>query len=158
MKDGLESLGRVRAKGISLLLITFVAGSLAGVALERVMAARRAPELGPGMGMMQPGMDVPFPRMFRELDLTPEQMTEIREIMERSRPHTEEILQETLPRLRAVTDSVRGEIRAVLSAEQAAKMDSMMAQWGDRPPGFPGRGRGMPGRPDGRSPNRQPPR
>lgn len=146
MKDGLESLGRVRAKGISLLLITFVAGSLAGVALERVMAARRAPELGPGMGMMQPGMDVPFPRMFRELDLTPEQMTEIREIMERSRPHTEEILQETLPRLRAVTDSVRGEIRAVLSAEQAAKMDSLLANMRHRGPwqGGLGPGRGMP--------------
>ena len=95
---------------------------------------------------MQPGMDVPFPRMFRELDLTPEQMTEIHEIMERNRPHTEEILKETLPRLRAVTDSVRQEIRAVLSVEQAAKMDSLIANMRHRGPrqGGRGPGRGMP--------------
>jgi Spy/CpxP family protein refolding chaperone len=126
MKDGLESLGRVRAKGLALLLITFVAGSLAGVALERIMAAQRTPELVPPMGMMRPGMEVPFPMMFSELGLTPDQQTRIREIMEQSRPRTEDVLQETLPRLRALTDSVRQEIRSVLTPEQAATMDSLI--------------------------------
>ncbi len=134
MKDGLESLGRVRAKGFALLLITFLVGGLAGVTLERVIAARRAPEPGPPLGMMRPGMEVPFPRMFRDLGLTPEQQSRIREIMEESRPRTEQLLSETMPRLREHTDSVRREIRAVLTPEQAAKMDSLFADMRHRGP------------------------
>jgi Spy/CpxP family protein refolding chaperone len=144
MRDGLESLGRVRAKGFALLLITFVAGGLAGVALERVRETRRPPEFAPPMGMMQPGMDIPFPQMFRELGLTPEQQSRISAILEASRPRTDELMRETLPRLRAHTDSVRQEIRAVLTPEQAATMDSLFAEMRRRGPrrerGGPGRG------------------
>jgi len=143
MNEGLESLGRVRAKGFALLLLTFVVGGLAGVALERVMAARRSPELATPMGMMRPGMEVPFPMMFEQLGLTQEQQSRIREIMAESRPRTEELMAETMPRLRQFTDSVRQEIRAVLTPEQAATMDSLFAAMRHRGPRG---GRGGPGR------------
>lgn len=150
MKNGVESLGRVRAQGIALLLVTLVVGVLAGVALERVRAIRSLRDLTrSGAGMMRPWvMDGAMPAMYRELELTREQRAQIMEIMERSRPRTEEMLQHMLPRLRSVTDSVRMEIRAVLTPQQAARMDSLMATMrhrrGPMRQGMRGRGMGAP--------------
>ncbi|NIR44328.1 MAG: hypothetical protein GWN99_00200 [Gemmatimonadetes bacterium] len=146
MKDGVESLGRIRAQGIVLLLVMFVVGVLAGVALERVRIARNAPSGARPFGMGQPWAEGHLPMMFRELDLTADQRERIATILLQSRPRTERILQEMLPRLRAVTDSVRDEVRAVLTVEQAARLDSLMVRMRPRGPmhqGRPGR-RGPP--------------
>lgn len=153
MKNSVESLGRIRTQGIALLLATFVAGALAGMALERL---RTRPEFPPpgqerGLGMMRPFAPGGLPPMFEELNLTDEQRASISEIIERSRPRTDELLQSMLPRLRAVTDSVREEIRAVLTPEQAVKLDSLMAD-------VRGRFRGMRGEPWERGPGRPRPR
>ncbi len=48
--------------------------------------------------------------------------------MERRRPRTDELLREMLPRLRAVTDSLEAEVRAVLTAEQAVRLDSLVVK------------------------------
>lgn len=129
MKNSVESLGRIRAQGITLLIVTFVAGVLAGMAFERLRAPQLTFPAGrePGLGMMRPFGPDRLPPMFEELDLTAEQQEQIRDILEQSRPRTEELLDSMLPRLRAVTDSVRNEIHAVLTPEQAVKLDSLMA-------------------------------
>jgi Spy/CpxP family protein refolding chaperone len=125
MKNSVESLGRIRAKGIALLAVTFLVGGLAGMAAERMRSRPTPfPEMNPGMMPFKPGA---MPPMFRELNLTPEQRRQILEIMERSRPRTDDVLGEMMPRLRAVTDSVRDEIHAVLTPDQAAKLDSITA-------------------------------
>ena len=124
MKEGLDALGRVRAQGIALLFITFLVGVLAGFAAERVRAARGNPEERPPPGTaFRPGH---LPPMFRHLDLTPGQREEILAILAARRPQTQEILDEMLPRLRAVTEATHQEIRAVLSPEQAAAYDSLL--------------------------------
>lgn len=124
MKEGLDALGRVRAQGIALLFITFLVGLLAGFAAERVRAAHGAPEAGPvPRAAFRPGH---LPPMFRHLDLSPEQREEILAIIDARRPQTQEILDEMLPRLRAVTEATHDEIRAVLSTEQAAAWDSLL--------------------------------
>ena len=84
------------------------------------------------MGMMRPFGPGRLPPLFEELNLSPAQRAEIVEIIERSRPRTDELLESMLPRLRAVTDSVRDEIHAVLTPEQAARLDSLMADVGNR--------------------------
>jgi Spy/CpxP family protein refolding chaperone len=149
MKDGVESLGRVRAQGITLLLVTFVVGALAGVALERVRAVRQ-PMPDPAIGMAPPFAQEYLPRMFNELDLTREQHQQIMQILQSRRPHTDSIMNAMLPRLRAVTDSVRMEILAVLTPEQATRLDSLMLEMrprrGKMRGGPPGR-RGMGGPP-----------
>lgn len=136
--SGVESLGRVRAKGIALLVIVFVVGVLAGTAFERVRARRAAPEFRPPdagmMGRLHAGR---LPPMFQQLDLTADQRSRIIEIIERGRPRTDAVLGDMLPRLRAVTDSIHSEIRSVLTAEQLAHWDSLIAE-------FRHRGRGMP--------------
>ena len=129
MKNTVESLGRIRAQGVTLLVVTFVVGALAGMAFERLRIPRPdlPPGRDPGLGMMRPFGPDRLPPMFGELDLTAEQQAQIRDIIERSRPRTEELLDSMLPSLRAVTDSVRDEIHAVLTPEQAVKLDSLMA-------------------------------
>lgn len=141
MRDGIESLGRVRAKGIAILLLTFLVGGLAGAAFERARASRSTPEPTAPWWEARRGAGRPgrLPPMFRELNLTDEQRARIREIMERGRPRTDEVLNEMLPRLRAVTDSIQGEIRSVLTPEQAAQLDSLL------PRGRFGPGHGRPG-------------
>ena len=138
MKNSVESLGRIRAQGVALLVVMFVAGVLAGMAFERLRARPDFPPPGqePGIDMMRPFSPGRLPPMFDELSLTAAQRAEIGEILERSRPRTDELLESMLPRLRAVTDSVRDEIRAVLTPEQAAKLDSLMADIGNRTRGM----------------------
>lgn len=148
MREGVESLGRLRAKGIALLAVTFAVGGLVGIAVERTLLQREPePVTAPGPGPGWPDGRV-LPPMFRELGLTPQQIAEIRGIMERRKPATDSLLDELLPRLRAMTDSTRAEVRGVLTTEQAALWDSLMAGRRHRggPMGRPGmRGRG-PGR------------
>ena len=127
MKEGFESLGRIRAQGVALLVVAFLAGGLAGFAAERLRASRaEPPPRGARDGFMRGVPRGELPPMFERLNLTAEQETQIRSILDEARPQTEAILDEMKPRLRAVTDSSRARIRAVLTAEQAAQLDSIM--------------------------------
>jgi Spy/CpxP family protein refolding chaperone len=127
MKNGVESLGRIRAQGIAILVLTFAVGLLVGFAGERIRARRAPPpfELPPeAMTRFRQGN---LPTMFRELNLTPGQERQIATIMENGRPRSDAVLGEMLPRLRAVTDSIRQEVRGVLTPEQIAVWDSLAA-------------------------------
>lgn len=153
MKQSVESLGSVRAKGIALLVVTFIIGALAGGAVERARVARQAavpPQ--PVEGHLPPLGQRRLPTAFRQLNLTASQRQEIAAILERAQPRTQLIMHEWLPRLRAVTDSVHAEIRAVLTPEQAARFDSLMADMRRR--AGPGRERLQGG---GRAPRMGPP-
>ncbi|HEX9633383.1 MAG TPA: hypothetical protein VGA02_13060 [Gemmatimonadales bacterium] len=139
MKDGFESLGRVRLQGIALLGIAFVVGALGGMAAERVRAAR-APR--PPMDAMR--MRAGLPPGFDELRLTPDQQERIQAIFRASRPRTDSVLRASLPRLHAIQDSARAQIRAVLTPSQQRQFDAMetrspRGRRGPRGgPGFPG--------------------
>jgi Spy/CpxP family protein refolding chaperone len=130
MKDGVESLGRIRTKGITLLAVTFLAGALAGGAAERIRMAKRPPPPvePPDFGMMAGGRPGMLPRWFQQLDLTEEQRDQIRQIIESRREPTEQVMREMMPRLRAASDSVMAEIRAVLTPEQLEKWDELQAE------------------------------
>jgi hypothetical protein len=149
MKDGFESLGRVRLQGFALLAIVFVVGLLGGMAIERIRVSRRRPppptEFVGLRGDMPPGME--------RLNLTAEQRAQIAEIFRSSRPLTDSVLRSSMPRLQTIHDSVRQEIRAILTPEQQAIFDEMEPEgrWGPRGRGGPG-GRAGPGRPPGGGP------
>ena len=148
MKDAFESLGRVRMQGLLLLALAFGSGVLGGMALERVravrtwraVAARGRPDMGPmGAGRLA---------FFDRLGISDEQRERIRGILEASRPLTDLILQNSMPRLSAIHDSVRAEIRAVLTPEQQERFDEMEGRWSGRGgPGGPRRGEPPGGRP-----------
>jgi len=141
MKDGFESLGRVRIQGVALLVIAFVVGALGGMSAERIRASRVHPAPPDGM-RMHGGL----PPWFEELNLTSEQQARIQAIFHSSRPRTDSVLQASLPRLEAIRDSVRAEIRAVLTPDQQRQFDEMeergprgpRGRRGGPGPGFPG--------------------
>ena len=143
MKEGVESLGRVKLQGIALLLLAFVAGGLVGGTLERIRSAAAEPELGPPRGFpFAPGRRDGLPPMFGRLDLSAEQEAEIRRIIEESKPQTRSVLDEMMPRLRAITNSTRERIRTVLTDDQAARLDSLTAEFRERRDRWKRRGRG----------------
>jgi uncharacterized membrane protein len=149
MREGIESLGRVRLQGVALLVIAFLIGGLAGAVFERIRGRHEAPRMfdrsfGP---LDRPGELPPF---FSELGLSEQQETRIREILEKHRPMTDSILQQSMPHLRAVLDSTQSEIRQILSPEQRSQLDRRLPR--REPPGQPG-----PRPPNGGGGNEPPP-
>ncbi|MDX1623639.1 MAG: hypothetical protein R3199_06630 [Gemmatimonadota bacterium] len=127
MSGAIESLGRIRAKGLALLAVVFVAGALAGAALDRWWTASTAPPsedipVGP---MVRDGR---LPPAFERIDLTDEQRERIEAILATWQPRVDSLLGTTLPALRAVTDSVRQEVEAVLTPEQRERLAELLPE------------------------------
>ncbi len=127
-----ESPRQARLLGIALLAATFVIGGLAGAATVRLSAGREpaaathnAEERGPRTRGRGSVLD--------QLDLTPEQCERIEAVLERRRLQTEAFWDVHGPALRAIVDSTRAEIRAVLTPEQRAEYDRLRAERRRRP-------------------------
>jgi Spy/CpxP family protein refolding chaperone len=75
-----------------------------------------------------------LPPPFMRLGLSDEQRTEIAAIFQQGRPLTDSILQEVMPHLQAINDSIHGRIREILTPEQAAMLDEEYERRG-MPPG-----------------------
>jgi hypothetical protein len=129
MNAHLESLGRVRLQGVLLLVVVFAIGIFTGTALDRARRARFAPP---------PRAEQGFPPGWREqLRLTDAQDRQIHEILEKSRSRSDAVLDQFLPRLQAVTDSIRADVREVLTPDQQTLFDRLQPPLG--PPGRDGR-------------------
>jgi Spy/CpxP family protein refolding chaperone len=148
--------GSPKVQGAALLVLVFVVGALVGGAVERVRMAQTRPD-PPRFDREKPpfpeGAEAPWaergvvPRPFERLDLTDQQRERIVEILESSRPVTDSIMMETMPRLIEVRDSIAAEIREVLTAEQLEQLDREMGERFMRPNMFM-RPMGRPGLPD----------
>jgi Spy/CpxP family protein refolding chaperone len=126
MSDHLESLGRLRLQALLLLLAVFVIGVLAGAAFERASGHRPGPPPDEPHGLP--------PGMRERLDLTAEQTRRIEALLDRNRARTDAVLDEYLPRLRTLTDSMRADVRAVLTAEQQRTFDRLEKEGPPRTP------------------------
>lgn len=116
--------------GTALLLVTFVAGALAGAASERVMRADDQPAPAQRGTEMRGGsrrllLDEQFAQA---LQLTTEQRTQIKAIMDRRDAEAKKVWREAEPRLKAVGEETRAEIQKVLTPEQAQKLESEIAR------------------------------
>jgi hypothetical protein len=130
---GFESLGRVRLQATLLLAAVFVIGSLCGVAFERTRGRNPHPPR-PGE-RREHGLP---PELRDNLKLTPQQEQRIQQILDRNRPRMEGVMQQFFPRMRALTDSVRSEIRLELSPGQQKIFDQIQPPFerDDGPPPF----------------------
>jgi hypothetical protein len=117
MNAHLESLGRVKLQGVVLLAVIFLIGAVAGAAFERAWEAR--PGFPPPLGRGAP------PAWRQQLRLTDDQDRQIHQILEKNRPRADAVLEQFLPRLRMVTDSVRAEVRSVLTPDQQKMFDRL---------------------------------
>jgi Spy/CpxP family protein refolding chaperone len=121
---------RVPVQGLVLVAVVFVAGLLTGGAIERIRMSHVRP-LPPSMENRGP---LPWP--FASLDLTEEQESRIIEIFESGRPLTDSIMQEVMPRLTAINDSIREEIRSILTPEQVEQLEREFEKRGLPPEDF----------------------
>ena len=103
-------------RGGMLLVTTFLAGALAGVAADRA-AWRRTPRGAP--------VTIRTPQLLDRLALSPEQRRAADAILARRSPQSEAALREIVPRLAAIADSVNAELAAILTPSQRARYDSM---------------------------------
>jgi hypothetical protein len=125
-----------RTTGLILLAVVFLLGMVCGASLF-YMGQRSV--RGVGHDRWRPTGGAPreaVGQLVRELDLRPEQVERIREIMGRSREEMHEVL-----------ESSRAEIRALLTADQRERFDRMRPlhdRRGKGPPGYRSR-RARPG-------------
>lgn len=121
---------RARILGISVLSAVFVAGALAGAASGRLLDAREA------SAALVPATEAPAAedktcgerkRLVDQVDLSPTQRQQVDSIVERRRAQREEFWDNEGQRMRAIMDSTRNEIRAVMMPEQRAEYDRLVA-------------------------------
>jgi Spy/CpxP family protein refolding chaperone len=108
-----NSPARARWIGLAVLALVFVAGAVAGAALEH---ARK-----PLGGVRPPGI----PPFVEELGLDQDQHAKILEIFERHGPEFEAGLKESFKAMEPTIDAIDAEIRLVLTPAQQAQFDSM---------------------------------
>ena len=146
---------RTRVVGLVLLAATFLTGTLAGIAADRVL-------LQDGRGPVRIVRAVPPPRdghrglVFDALDLTPDQRERIRGILERRRAQMAAHWEEAAPGMRALVDSTDLEIRAALTPEQRERFDRLRAERRSRHGKPRGRGWRSPGAELDRGPDAKP--
>lgn len=154
--SGLAKLaGNPKVQGAALLVLVFVVGVLAGGALERIRTVQNRPARPwaerdkpfPGGGEVPRAERGVLPRPLERLDLTDEQRELIGSLLEASRPLTDSILAETMPRLLEVRDSLAAQIREILTEAQLEQLDREMGSRFTRPTEFL-RPMGRPGPPD----------
>ncbi|MBI4347857.1 MAG: hypothetical protein HY553_13455 [Elusimicrobia bacterium] len=109
-----------------------VAGILIGAAAQRAFPPK------PPKGRM-------VAHITRKLKLSPEQKQLLQRIVEAKRRRMDALHEENKPKVQAVRESAREEIRAILTPEQQRRFDEMLARWKER--------RVKHGRPDGPMPH-----
>jgi Spy/CpxP family protein refolding chaperone len=115
---------RPRFKGALLLTLAFVLGTLVG-GLGLAAFQSRSPRPVPGSDPIGPGMMLR--RLDLELDLTPEQRTQIESILRETGREFAAMREGLDPRLREVRTRTLGRIREVLTPPQQDKFDALLA-------------------------------
>jgi Spy/CpxP family protein refolding chaperone len=101
---------------VALVAAVFVAGVAVGVIGDRLLAPKP---------VIKTRIVNDMSRVYDQLRLTSEQRTAADSIMSRRAPRSEELMFELGERLRAVSDSIDLELRAVLTPEQRVRLDSL---------------------------------
>jgi Spy/CpxP family protein refolding chaperone len=110
---------RSRVIAVALLALAFVAGAAAGAAADRVFTSKP---------FIRTQITRDMSGVLDRLALTPQQRAKADSIIQRSAPRTEAAMLEIAERLRTVSDSVDAELRAILTAEQRTRLDSLRRQ------------------------------
>ena len=127
---------KARLIGTALLIVTFVAGALAGAAVVRVVSAER-PEVRKRDGEPRSMRGGPRKLLLddefaKTLGLSDQQRTEIRAILDRRDAEAKQMWSSFEPRLKQFGKSVHADIQKVLTAEQQKKLDAAIEQRRDK--------------------------
>lgn len=120
---------RVRLLGFGVLAVTFIAGALAGAAIDR--AAMNPDRAEARQARSQDG-DRERSYIIDRVDMSEVQRASIDSILDRRVRRMRSVWQEVSPRLNAITDSARIEIMGVLTPEQRQQYEAMLHRRGGR--------------------------
>ncbi|MGD2215692.1 MAG: hypothetical protein PVJ64_03005 [Gemmatimonadales bacterium] len=112
---------------LALLVAVFLVGGAAGAAVDRLLVGDRE------VSSSQRGRSTDRDRrrsyvdwLAAKLELTEEQKTEVRVILEQHREQVSDLWREMRPRYEELQQRARAEIRGTLSEEQAAAYDALL--------------------------------
>ena len=117
--------GMTRLKILLVLVGVFLLGGVTGASLDSFYRLRGGGGRHSGGGDKE---DKIFQRMRRDLNLTEQQATEIRAILEQTRNDYRALRTEVRPRYDAVRQNGRTRIRALLTPEQQKLFDAKAAE------------------------------
>jgi len=114
----------IKLKALILLMGVFALGSIAGGALDRVLASRastyssRPPSIRDGEAYL--------PVLDNQLHLTGEQASQMRSILNQTRDEYKALCGVVRPRYNDVRDRARSQLRALLGPDQQLRFDSIV--------------------------------
>ena len=117
--------GRTRLKIWLLLVVVFGLGYVTGVAVIELYDSRAS---GDRPEARERAMHEGFENMRRELNLTDEQTTAVRAVLDETRNEYRTLRTELRPRFEEPRQKARARIRALLTPEQQQKFDANVAQ------------------------------
>jgi Spy/CpxP family protein refolding chaperone len=120
--------GTTRLKILLVLLGVFILGGVTGASLDSLYRLRGRHENGRQGGDRRGGRDNMFEHMRRDLNLSEQQATEIRSILDQTRTDYRALRTEVRPRYNAVRQQARTRIRALLTPEQQKLFDARAAE------------------------------
>jgi Spy/CpxP family protein refolding chaperone len=120
--------GTTRLKILLVLLGVFALGGVTGALLDSVYRLRGDQERRQGRGGGRRGEKDIFENMRRDLNLTEQQATEIRAILDQTRNDYRTLRGEVRPRYDTVRQNARTRIRALLTPEQQKLFDAKAAE------------------------------
>jgi hypothetical protein len=109
-------------------LVVFALGAATGISLGGILRSRdRATPATAGNVSMR-DTDAYFETLKRELTLSVEQASAMREILEQTRNDYKGVCADVRPRYDSIRERARGQMRALLASDQQQRFDSIVTQ------------------------------
>ena len=120
-----------RAAAVAVVVVAFVAGILVGVAGDHLYLIRSG-RLSPRHTTSRFAADRMADRLTHELDLTPQQKTQVQQIIERHRAKIDATMANVRPQVRQELDATNAEIETILTPAQKTKFADLRMRIGAR--------------------------
>ncbi|MGA8807586.1 MAG: hypothetical protein WB973_06880 [Thermoanaerobaculia bacterium] len=120
-----------RAAAVAVVVVAFVAGILVGVAGDHLYLIRSG-RLSPRHTTSRFAAARMADRLTHELDLTPQQKTQVQSIIERHRAKIDATMASVRPQVRQEVDATNAEIETVLTPAQKTKFADLRMRRRDR--------------------------
>ena len=125
----MNSQRKARLKIWGAFLIVFALGGVTGASLDGIYRSRsNATQSNQLAAVSMRDTDAYFETLKRELTLNDEQASSMRAILDRTRDDYKAVCADVRPRYDVVRERARGQMRAVLAADQQQRFDSIVTQ------------------------------
>jgi Spy/CpxP family protein refolding chaperone len=127
----MEQRVRTRVATLGILVLVFLAGLMVGFAVDRWNGTKAIAAETAGEGEASKENE-PRGRIIDQVDLTHEQQGAVDSIVEHHRQEIAQLQSVYQPRFRAIVDDTREAIKEILTSEQRALYDSLLAKNDER--------------------------